>query len=637
MHTVTRFAALVGFAIFLCACGGSGSGGSDLAGEETSCGQPECGPDTDPPPAASPTPGGQSDPSAPLVCGGTDGATCPSGYHCVNDPTAACDAATGMDCAGICVLGDALPDCGLVGEACPDGYACIDDPADDCEGGPPVDCPGVCRPMAQSECVDDTSCPVIDARCTTCADGSQSCPQVRCVNGACMVDVKPCSTEQRCGGLADESCQPGFLCVDDPADECIPDRGDSDCGGICVPDTIPRACAYTTCPAGFECVDDATDMCPPENGADCPAICQPSSGGECTSDAECRSMDAPCSVCADGTELCPRAICDQGKCRFDFPTCPAPPGCATDADCAPGQICALPPDGMCDPATGMPNCAGVCVPDSGPRPCGGASGDTCPEGYVCTGDRGADCEPDAAGNGCSGICVPAPPPACHTADDCINPQDCTRCTDDSLSCPQAECVNGMCTVKPPLCPGPTECSADADCAIPEICSMCPNGAFSCPQAQCQNGVCIALYPGCPDAETCGGIAGVPCPPGFTCVDRPGDDCDPNQGGADCEGVCRREEEPRKCAGFTGETCPPGYECIDAMDDCVPDQGGADCPGFCRPAPARSCASDAECPVIAAPCQICADGSTACPRSSCENGQCRFEFPTCEPGMGPTAE
>ncbi len=36
---------------------------------------------------------------------------------------------------------------------------------------------------------------------------------------------------------------------------------------------------------------------------------------------------------------------------------------------------------------------------------------------------------------------------------------------------------------------------------------------------------------------CGGIAGLPCPTGMTCVDWPGDNCDPNAGGADCIGIC----------------------------------------------------------------------------------------------------
>jgi hypothetical protein len=43
----------------------------------------------------------------------------------------------------------------------------------------------------------------------------------------------------------------------------------------------------------------------------------------------------------------------------------------------------------------------------------------------------------------------------------------------------------------------------------------------------------------PPGQFCGGIAGIPCPEGFVCVDVPGDGCNPNQGGADCAGRCRR--------------------------------------------------------------------------------------------------
>jgi hypothetical protein len=43
----------------------------------------------------------------------------------------------------------------------------------------------------------------------------------------------------------------------------------------------------------------------------------------------------------------------------------------------------------------------------------------------------------------------------------------------------------------------------------------------------------------PPGDFCGGIAGIPCPEGFVCVDVPGDGCNPNQGGADCAGYCKR--------------------------------------------------------------------------------------------------
>ena len=53
------------------------------------------------------------------------------------------------------------------------------------------------------------------------------------------------------------------------------------------------------------------------------------------------------------------------------------------------------------------------------------------------------------------------------------------------------------------------------------------------------GVSVDYAGECTDKEQlCGGIAGLPCPDGKTCVDIPDDGCDPAAGGADCMGVCQ---------------------------------------------------------------------------------------------------
>lgn len=76
---------------------------------------------------------------------------------------------------------------------------------------------------------------------------------------------------------------------------------------------------------------------------------------------------------------------------------------------------------------------------------------------------------------------------------------------------------------------------------------------------------------------CGGLADVACPSDFTCIDDPNDDCDPNDGGRDCHGIC----QPRTCGGFGNLSCPESLECIeDTADDCDPDDGGADCGDIC---------------------------------------------------------
>ena len=48
-------------------------------------------------------------------------------------------------------------------------------------------------------------------------------------------------------------------------------------------------------------------------------------------------------------------------------------------------------------------------------------------------------------------------------------------------------------------------------------------------------------------QFCGGFAGFACPEGFVCVDDPKDSCDPDQGGADCGGICEAEKKKKpKC-------------------------------------------------------------------------------------------
>jgi hypothetical protein len=83
-------------------------------------------------------------------------------------------------------------------------------------------------------------------------------------------------------------------------------------------------------------------------------------------------------------------------------------------------------------------------------------------------------------------------------------------------------------------------------------------------------------------ETCGGFVGASCSDEtLTCIDNPTDDCDPNNGGADCIGIC-----VSSCAGYTATPqpgCPDGTVCVDNPDtpDCTI---AADCTGVCLPPP-----------------------------------------------------
>jgi len=110
---------------------------------------------------------------------------------------------------------------------------------------------------------------------------------------------------------------------------------------------------------------------------------------------------------------------------------------------------------------------------------------------------------------------------------------------------------------------------------------------------------------------CGGLAGIPCPGAGKCVDDPSDGCDPNNGGADCGGICQCFPLPcpsnapfnpdpsvcacvtktpvQHCGGIAGIPCPGGGKCVDdPSDGCDPNNGGADCGGICQCIETVSC-------------------------------------------------
>lgn len=114
---------------------------------------------------------------------------------------------------------------------------------------------------------------------------------------------------------------------------------------------------------------------------------------------------------------------------------------------------------------------------------------------------------------------------------------------------------------------------------------------------------------------CGGIAGIPCPLGYECVDAI-DGCDPNAGGADCSGVCVAQDI-NPCAAML---CLEGTECC------------PQCGGLCVPA-GTQCSEDL-CP--GQPCNqaVCGPGEYCC-NESCSRcvplGQgCTREFCTSPP-------
>jgi hypothetical protein len=87
----------------------------------------------------------------------------------------------------------------------------------------------------------------------------------------------------------------------------------------------------------------------------------------------------------------------------------------------------------------------------------------------------------------------------------------------------------------------------------------------------------------------------------------------------------------------------GKSCGDTCSPCAPGDPSCAGPGvamYCSdvgtcspsfPVCGTGCKSDFECPQPGAPCQICVDGTYACPSAHCQNGQCSVDFPSCPAG------
>jgi len=97
-----------------------------------------------------------------------------------------------------------------------------------------------------------------------------------------------------------------------------------------------------------------------------------------------------------------------------------------------------------------------------------------------------------------------------------------------------------------------------------------------------------------DQQTCGGIAGIRCPAGQKCVDNPNDGCDPNNGGADCGGICVQ------C--IDNVACINGYHWSSTDCACVPDSNPCD---TVRCAAGTTCTNCFGGPMCLGPDQVCA--------------------------------
>jgi hypothetical protein len=114
-----------------------------------------------------------------------------------------------------------------------------------------------------------------------------------------------------CGGIAGFPCPGAGICRDDPSDDCDPNAGGADCGGIC------QCRSFGACDEGTHW-DDSPEVCacvPDENP--CAAVL-------CPVDTEC--------IVEDGEPICVPAERECG-----------------DVTCGPGLLCCNASCGICTP------------------------------------------------------------------------------------------------------------------------------------------------------------------------------------------------------------------------------------------------------------------------------------------------
>jgi hypothetical protein len=311
--------------------------------------------------------------------------------------------------------------------------------------------------------------------------------QVLCVQGAhfdSSPDVCACVPDEKitCGGFAGRPCPDKLTCVDDPSDDCDPNNGGADCGGICqcveialciqgshfdsnacecVPDEQKVTCGGFggfPCPGTLSCVDDPSDDCDPNNGgADCGGICQCVEKVLCVKGSHFDSSADVCACVPDPTQdPCATVKCSAGThcqasddggagCVSDGPFC----GGIAGIDCPGLGQCGDDPNDGCDPKNGGADCGGRCTCEALAKCQGGYIFDSSPEVCDCVLEDPCIATTCLTGTTCQVIdgnayCLSDGTEACGTATcgkgtSCCN-ASCGVCAEPGFACIQIACL-----------------------------------------------------------------------------------------------------------------------------------------------------------------------------------------------------